>query len=273
MSLEQHWVSHNPAEGRRQLKALLSRAEDIPTSSRARALRCLGGSTELLGEIEPAAALYEESLRLYTELGDEWGIIHIRHRLGNCAVQRGDLAGARALFEGNLMRARAADFRFLEAEALGGCGWVAGQDGDLERARELTQQHVKVVEEVGWVWGEAMGRIYLADLCLSLDRFDDCEESARAGLLLARRLDDRLNSVRALAVLAARAGAAGDADRAGRLWGAIEAEEARGPVGRGEGHRRHRDRALAGGGDELERALDAGRGMTLAEAAASALED
>ena len=273
MALEQHWVSHNPAEGKRHFETLLARARGIPLPVRARALRCLGGSTELLGEIEPAAARYEESLALYTELGDEWGIVHLRHRLANCAVQRGESSKAGALYEENLVRARAGGFRFLEAEALGGLGWVAGHQGDLEAAWNLTRQHVAVVEEVGWPWGEAMGRIYMADLSLSLDRLDECEASARAGLVLARELDDRLNTVRALALLAARAGAAGETERAGRLWGAIEAEEVRGPIGRGEQHRTHADRALADRGDELERGLDTGRGMTLKEAVKYALEE
>jgi hypothetical protein len=273
MALEQHWVSHNPAEGKRYLEALLATAREIPVPMRARALRCLGGSTELLGQVERAAAHYEESLALYTELDDEWGTVHLRHRLANCAVQRGESSKAGALYEENLVRARAGGFRFLEAEALGGLGWVAGYQGDLEAAWKLTQQHVAVVEEVGWPWGEAMGRIYLAELSLSLDRLDECEASARAGLVLAREMDDRLNIVRALALLAARAGAGGEAECAGRLWGAIEAEEARGPIGRGEQHRKHATRALVDRGDELERGLEAGRGLTLKQAVMYALEE
>jgi hypothetical protein len=44
-------------------------------------------------------------------------------------------------------------------------------------------------------------------------------------------MNDRAHAVEALAMLASVAGRRGDAYRAGWLWGAIEAEEAKGPIG------------------------------------------
>jgi hypothetical protein len=273
MALEQHWVSHDIVEGKRHLESLLAaQPRELPPEVRARALRCLSGVSQLLGDIRGGRAFVEESLALYTELGDEWEIIHLRHRLAICELELGDPREAHHLWEENLARARAGGFRYLEAEALGGLGWVTEVEGDLETAWSLTHEHVRVVQEVGWHWGEVLARIYFAGLSLSLGRLDACEAEARAALALARELDDRQNTVRALAVLAARAGVDDDAERAGRLWGAIEAEEARGPIGRGESHRVHREKALAAGETELERALAAGREMSLAEASAYALE-
>ncbi len=271
VSLEQHWVSHDPLGGRRHLELLLGRAAERPPHRRARARRCLGGTTDVLGDVQQALSLYEESLALFAALDDEWEIVHLRHRLANCTLQLGHVPNARALYEENLVRARAGGFRFLEAEALGGLGWVAGTEGDLETAWQLTSEHVHVTRGVGWRWGETLGRIYLAELSLALGRFDAAEAEARTALVLARGLDDRQNTVRALALLAARAGAAGEPQRAGRLWGSIESEEARGPVGRGEGHRKHRSLAVGDGGVEFEQALVEGRAMTLEEAASYGL--
>jgi hypothetical protein len=68
------------------------------------------------------------------------------------------------------------------------------------------------------------------------------------------------------------AAARGEAERAGRLWGAIEDEVALAPLG---GWRRHRDtcearmRELAG--PEFEQSRAEGRALTLDEAAALAL--
>jgi hypothetical protein len=274
MALEQHWVSHNLVEGNEHFRILLAaQRRELPRGTRAWALRCMSGITSLLGDMPRARALTEESLALYTELGDEWEIVHLRHRLAICMLELGDPRQARELWEGNLVRARAGGYRYLEAEALGGLGWVTAHEGDLETAWSLTKEHVEVVREVRWRWGEALGRIYLAELSLSLGRLEACEAEARTALALARQLDDRQNSVRAMAMLSARAGAAGEGERAGVLWGAIEAEEARGPIGRGESHRVHRERALAGGGDELDRALEAGRAMTLEDVVRYALSN
>ena len=80
-------------------------------------------------------------------------------------------------------------------------------------------------------------------------------------------------TVYALALLARLAGAAGQAERAGRLWGAIEAEEARGPVGYWEGDRERIASTVVISSTEFESARSAGRSLSLDEAVAYALGD
>jgi hypothetical protein len=81
-------------------------------------------------------------------------------------------------------------------------------------------------------------------------------------------LGDRLGLVFAAAGLASAAAACGDAVLAGRVWGAIESEEERGPIGQWPGHR---DAYMAlirvADGPEFERARQEGTLLTLAEAA------
>ena len=73
-------------------------------------------------------------------------------------------------------------------------------------------------------------------------------------------------------LLAAVAAERRDAERAGRLWGAIEADRALAPLG---GWQRHRDdceaRIRSVASHEFERGIAAGRKLELAEAVREAL--
>ena len=92
-------------------------------------------------------------------------------------------------------------------------------------------------------------------------------------LELAERTGDRQETVFALAYLARIAAEQGDSARAGRLWGAIEAEEARGRIGRWEDARDELARTILGGtGPEFERGRLEGQATSLEEAVEETLE-
>ncbi len=106
-----------------------------------------------------------------------------------------------------------------------------------------------------------------------LGRLDEALRHSRVVLKLSRTTGERQRTVFALARIAGIAARHKDSPRAGRLWGAIEAEEARGPLGLWE---QHRDElaapVLAVSGAEFERGRAAGRRLTLDEAVDYALE-
>jgi len=112
----------------------------------------------------------------------------------------------------------------------------------------------------------------LAAISLKAGRLDEAEAHAREALALADGLRYRAGRVFALGVLACAAAERGHLERAGRLWGAIEDEDAGAPHG---GWRRQRpafeERLLRFTGPELERGLAEGRELTLDEAVAIAL--
>jgi hypothetical protein len=91
---------------------------------------------------------------------------------------------------------------------------------------------------------------------------------AREGLAIAHEIRDRQGVVIGLALLAWHAAQTGSNVRAGRLWGAIEAEEGRGGgVGQWEAERTgYEERARAGSGPEFERGRVDGRATSLDEA-------
>lgn len=113
----------------------------------------------------------------------------------------------------------------------------------------------------------------LAALSLNAGRVDEGEAQARESLALAEQLRDRPGRVFGVGLLARVAAERGELERAGRLWGAIEHEDAGAPLG---GWRRHRQTCEARirevAGPEFDRGYADGRALTLDDAVSVALE-
>ena len=91
-------------------------------------------------------------------------------------------------------------------------------------------------------------------------------------LLLARGFADRQSIIFALSLLAWQASASGDVDRAGRIWGGVEAEVARaGPVGQWDLEQDEFRDLLVIDGDPFREAFAVGRSLSLEEVVELAL--
>jgi hypothetical protein len=102
-----------------------------------------------------------------------------------------------------------------------------------------------------------------------LGRFDDAETYARQAFEASCRIEDRTTATYALAVLALVARGCGDDEGAGRLWGALEAEEERAFLGRWSSDREeYARRILTPKSADFERGFAAGRQLTFEEAVA-----
>src|SRR4051794_7098303 len=99
VALEQYWVTSSPAEGARLITQMLERAGELPPELRVRAVRCLAGTTYILGDFETGTRAVEEALAEYRRLGDNWGAAHMLHRLSIEARRTGESERARALVE------------------------------------------------------------------------------------------------------------------------------------------------------------------------------
>ena len=270
--LENFWVTTDPFEGVRRYDELL-RDADLPDRLRARALRACAGSLFLGGEYERSHRLNEESLTLFRSLGDEEGQAVLLHRLGiSTLVHERDFEQARELFDESLRLHRRAGSARGEAEVTGGLGYVAREEGDIAAALELFGTAAERAEEVGFTWWQ-VGMLQAHVECLILlGRLDEAEAAAEEGLRLAREIGDRQSSLFGVVLHAWIAAEQEDAARAGLLWGAVEAEEARGRVGQWEAERDDYERRVLGdGGDEVERARRKGRGLALETAVKEAL--
>jgi tetratricopeptide (TPR) repeat protein len=270
--LENFWVTTDPFEGSRRFEAVLAMEVEVPDRLRARALRCFAGSLFLAGHYERSHRLNEESLALFRALGDDRGVAVLLHRIGISTLQLGDSEKARELLEESRRLFRKVGVARGEAEAIGGLGYVAQTSGDLETATELLSRSAQMAGETGFVWWQVGMLLALVESLVELGRVEEAEASAREGLALARRIGDRQSIVFGLALLAWIASVRGDLTRAGRLWGAVEAEGARAPVGQWEDEREtYADKVLGPGGPDLEPFRRDGRGLSLSAAVDEAL--
>ena len=271
--LENFWVVTDPFEGARRFGELLTTPGELPKRLRARALRCYAGSLWLSGEYERSHAMNGESLALFRELEDDDGIAVVLHRLGiSTLAHLEDPEKARELLNESLEHYRRAGSERGESEVLGGLGYVSEQEGDRRVALELFSRAAELAAETGFTWWEVGMLAAIAEVLIELDRLDEAESAARRHLELARGIGDRQSSVFGLVLFAYLAARRGDHARAHLLWGAVEAEESRGPIGQWEVEREdYRAKVLLAEGEELERARQRGRGRSLDAAIEEAL--
>jgi predicted ATPase/DNA-binding SARP family transcriptional activator len=266
-ALENYWLTSSPVEGKLTVGALLEQARDVPGELRARALRAQGSAAVGFGEYEEGQRLLEASLAEYRRLGDERGMGIVLQRVSGHAIRRGETAQVRTLTEEGLRLHEKLGFRKGEAVGLGWLGLLELRDGNEERGLELVEQAIDLAAETGFTFWQSRLLAELAGYLLERGHFAAAEERARRALALAGRMADRQGTITALAQLARVAGGAGDPGRAGTLWGAIEAEEARGRIGSWEDQREAVAAAvLAYAGPGFDAGYDEGRRLSLADA-------
>jgi predicted ATPase len=272
VAMDQFWVANDPTESQRRYGALFELGGDVDPRLRAEALRSYASSFHIMGDQEAAARLYQDSYDLFDELGDERGRAVLLHRFGILAMQRQDLADARALVEeSHAIHERNADAWGL-TQTVGTLGAIERDAGDGARAYGLIAESAERAEAVGVLWWRAGMLIELAALSLEASRRADAEAKARESLELADEMGDYGGRVFGVGVFACLAAEAGDTDRAGLLWGAIEDDRVGAPLG---GWLRHRAaceaRIEATRSSALDDAVARGRDLSLDEAVELAL--
>ena len=272
VAMDQFWVANDPTESQRRYEALFDLPGHVDAGLRAEALRSYASSFHILGDGEAASRLYDESLELYDEMGDERGRAVLLHRFGILAMQRQDLAKARELVEESHMIHERHDDNWGLAQTIGTLGAIERDSGHEERAYELISESARLAGEVGVLWWHAGMLVELAALSLEAGRLEDAEAKARESLELANQMHDYGGRVFGVGVLACVAAERVELSTAGRLWGAIEEHQVGAPLG---GWLRHRASCEAHliehAGPELELAFAAGRDLSLDDAVELAL--
>jgi predicted ATPase len=223
VALENFWNAHAPDEGTSRVGLLLESAESVPPLLRARALRVHAGAAHILREYDLADASYEESLRLFTELGNRRGVALLQHRLAVRALNRKDLDDARRLADASEENARG-DFPLLDTQNTALFSYLASEDGNVEGALELATRSKDLAHELGWTWWESRMLDQLLRLNLDCGDLDEAERVGRDALRLERENENRTWASYTLIGLAQVALARGLLERAGTLWGSAGQE-------------------------------------------------
>jgi predicted ATPase/class 3 adenylate cyclase len=269
VSLEQFWVTLGPYEGARRVAALLEHEDELSPLLRARALRVRGGMTYIVGEYEEGTRWHEKALAAFRELGDDARTAHILMRNAVEAWRSGDPARARSLIEEGraLHRGSAVD----EAQALYVLADVAFAEGRGEEALALHARSSELSAQMGFDWWRVGSLNHYVEYALRLGRLDDAARAGREQIQVAHSLNDRQHTIYALAQLAWLATERGEPVRAGRLWGAVQAEAERAPVGQWEAEQEETAKLVVRDDPEFARGVAEGRRLTLDQGVEEAL--
>jgi tetratricopeptide (TPR) repeat protein len=205
-----------PGEQERSLRAALALQGFALPAVRARALLRAGQVASFDDDPQPSTELFRESLALFQEIGDEVGTASALANLGEAIRLTGDLPEARRLLEESDQLLEQIGDRDERTYYLRGLAKIAAAQGDPTRARALLETSLALAPSL-WCH-QALG-----DLELSTNRLDEAESVYGETLGLARTAVARRVACYCLAGLAAVAALRADADRAGRLWGAVVA--------------------------------------------------
>src|SRR3954454_23598659 len=267
-SLEGFWLVREPSEGASWLEPLLARTPDAEPELRAHGLRALAGALGLCGEHERAGSSYRQSLELFVASGNEIQTANLRYRVAGQMVTMGETTAAWPLLEESLRTFRQLGLPRGEAQVLGYLAEKPHGEGDLARAIELALESAAIAHEIGWAWWESGQLADAAELERERGDLDAAEGHALRCLDLSLGLGDRRRVVLTAAKLAVIAAEHGDAERAGRIWGAIESEVSAGRLAEWERRREEiEERVLRPDGPEFAHARSEGSLMSVAEAA------
>jgi non-specific serine/threonine protein kinase len=185
-----------------------------------------------------------------------------------------DYGKGAALWEESLALAREVGDDYLIGITLGNLGHSALMQRDYERAKVRSEEALGVARELGSTsaWFLPSALINLGIAMLGLGKQERAREAFEHALLAGRDMGAKPEVIASLEGMASLAGAAGRADRAACLWGAAEAaREAYGIVLSPDEralHEPHLDSARSRLGETAwEGALAKGRAMALEEAA------
>lgn len=111
-----------------------------------------------------AKAYLEESLVLYREINDKWGITHSLDALGELNRQLGDYATARPLYETGLELCHELEDQFCAHYQLIGLGFISSEQQDYQGAAKLFGEGLSSCRELGDRYGAARALNGLGEL-------------------------------------------------------------------------------------------------------------
>jgi predicted ATPase/DNA-binding winged helix-turn-helix (wHTH) protein len=198
------------AEGRLRLETILRLAEEGHTRQRAKVTQFLGALTTAQGDFGAAEWYLKNSLDLYEDLGDDWGIAASLNALAISARDRGDYALAQSNFERSLACWRMLPERLAVARCLHNLANVVKIRGDYARAGWALREATEIFEALGDRSGAAWSINQQGDIAREQGDLSAARELYGRALAAFREAGDRWGCGRSLTDLGSIACEQGD---------------------------------------------------------------
>jgi predicted ATPase/DNA-binding XRE family transcriptional regulator len=173
-------------------------------------------------DLTAARAAFERSLALFRDLGDNWGAGIPLMNLGVLETVGGRRAAARARFEESIRLFETVGERWMRALVLDALASVLDADGETPRATAARRESLDILTKMGHTVNLAA---VLFNCARVLESHQDHEQALSLFEQSLRLVSERglpLETARCLVGLAAAAAGCGDLPRAARILGAAE---------------------------------------------------
>jgi predicted ATPase/transcriptional regulator with XRE-family HTH domain len=228
------WIERSYlSDGRRWMEAFLAldgaggrRGEvphALPARTKAYLLQVAGILAMAQGDHDHAAALHEEGLKVYREMGHKKGESASLRELGFVAYERGDYERAVRLQEQSLALAREFASTFSIAWSLRALADAARGQGDLGRARTLLEEGLTLARSTENAWGIVRTLASLGSVACDAGEYARAWGLYEEGLELAWRIGLKHTILLCLEGLARVAVAQGRMELAAQLCGTTAA--------------------------------------------------
>lgn len=157
----------------------------------ARALMSLGEATCNEGDTDRSIMLIEESLARFRALGDRSGAADPLLTLGKIALDQGNAEHAIALYEESLALCREAGDRWGIAYSLRGLGRAEFEVGNLERAAALLAESMRILRDQGAKREAPWVQNDIGTLARLRGRYDQATACYTASLALFKELGNQ----------------------------------------------------------------------------------
>lgn len=195
-----HLRSHQH-EGLQWIGAVLEQHPTQPSRDYAHVLYGAGWLAYDRSEIERAAALFEESYRMFDGLGDTRSVGLVLHGLGELAQVRGAYHDAERVFVQSLGLFRGLKDDEETAWSLDHLGRAVQYQGDAARAVELLQESLALFESMQHSWGRACVLANLGRACAAQGQLERAHSLLRASYDQHTQLGNQRGQAYALALL------------------------------------------------------------------------
>lgn len=192
------YIRGHAVEGLRWLAPARAAAVDAPALTQIRITYFAGALAERLGRFGEAVELFEQTLVLCRQAGDQMRTARALNSLGGMAIEMGDHdAATEYLAEAEDLLLATGDKYGLGANYTNQCD-VALSSGDLDRARQLGGLALDLFAETENAFGEGVALRHLAKVAYAAGDLQQCRTLLSRALDKARQIGDQASSARCL---------------------------------------------------------------------------